>query len=168
MKVIFLDFDGVLNHRGYLLSLRDRDRVGGDDDINPDAVAKLNRLIQFTGAQVVVSSSWRHGRDIESLQELLESRGFAGKVISKTPMWLEPEEIDQIDKGYRAKFGDSGERGHEIRAWLANNSGVESFIVFDDNGDMATVHDRFIQTDFDSGLQDHHVDKAIKMLNGDK
>jgi hypothetical protein len=50
-KIIFLDIDGVLN-------------AGCDDEpfIFSECAQRLNRIIQETGAQVVLSSAWRKPR----------------------------------------------------------------------------------------------------------
>ena len=38
------------------------------------------------GADVVVSSTWRYGKTVSELQEMLEAEGFIGRVIDKTPV----------------------------------------------------------------------------------
>lgn len=58
MRVLFLDIDGVLNHRAVF--------VPGDvAPICPVALARLKALIERTGATIVVSSTWRRG-DLET------------------------------------------------------------------------------------------------------
>ena len=81
MKALFLDFDGVLNSHEFLyVAARNRDyeeRAGNEHmELDPVAVARLNRVIAATGAKVVVSSSWRHGRTAEWLHNTLKKAGF--------------------------------------------------------------------------------------------
>lgn len=163
MKVIFLDFDGVLNSGPYF------DARGGIDGIweakeehealDPAAVRRLNRLIERTGAKVVVSSSWRHGRTVEQLQALLTARGFIGEVIDKTITSV--PNTDPLSKRV------CGSRGDEILHWVTLNSraygGIE-FVVLDDDSDMDAVWRCFVQTTFAQGLTDDHVDRAIELL----
>jgi hypothetical protein len=125
--------------------------------LDPKAIARLNRLIEATGAKVVISSSWRYGRTVERLQELLTKRDFVGEVIDKTVDCVLHKELYVAD-----------ERGHEIREWLNRHPEVKSFVVLDDDNDMATVADRHIKTSlFRGGLLDEHVDRAIEMLMED-
>jgi hypothetical protein len=53
-KIIFLDFDGVLNNPGCY-------EIASGSHTPPDqsCVDALNRIISETGASIVVSSSWR-------------------------------------------------------------------------------------------------------------
>ena len=150
MRVIFLDFDGVLNTHAYLVTMKNEDPIGEAAALDPAAVARVNKIIEATGAVVVVSSSWRYGRTVGYLEEMLVSRGFKGKVVGTTP-----------------EQGAGPQRGDEIRAWVNTHPEVESFVVLDDDSDMEAVRQHFIKTYWnreDGGLQDHHIDRAIKIL----
>jgi len=125
--------------------------------LDPQAIARLNRLIKATGAAVVVSSSWRHGRTSAQLHGLLRSRGFVGVVLDKTMDWGETE---------NGVFAGE-QRGDEIHEWLDRHPEVGSFIVLDDDDDMDAVRERLIRTDMHAGgLLDAHVERAIVMLGG--
>lgn len=63
MKIIFLDFDGVMDTAYYdhILSkegLPSCDEYGAVFD--PSCVMNLKHIIDQTGADIVVSSSWKH------------------------------------------------------------------------------------------------------------
>ena len=75
-RVIFLDIDGVL------APIRRWDRYG---DLDPACIRVLNEIVAAGGADVVVSSTWRHGKTIAELQDMLQTEGFAGCVVDKTP-----------------------------------------------------------------------------------
>ena len=162
MKIVFLDFDGVLNSHAYIRTLDEKARKGVVG-LERAAVERLNRLLDHTGAHIVVSSTWRHNRTPEQLAELLHEAGFVyrSKVIGRTPRWLSksPGGIYAADS-----------RGHEIQAWLdgADDYGitVDAFVILDDDSDMAHLADRLVKTSFDDGLQDQHVEEAIRLLNG--
>src|SRR5438445_12463071 len=75
-RVIFLDVDGVL------APIRRWDRYG---DLDPACIQVLNEIAARGGADVVVSSTWRHGKTVAELQVMLESKGFTGCVLDRTP-----------------------------------------------------------------------------------
>jgi hypothetical protein len=151
MKVVFLDFDGVLNSGPFLREWRD-----GPDPIDASAVAHLDRICKATSALVVVSSSWRYMYGVYDFRRLLGHHNFNGAVIDVTP--------DLSTRTAQAKLHSSPERGEEIQAWLDDNPGVESFVILDDDSDMAHLRHRLVQTDFDVGLTEAHVEQALAIL----
>ena len=76
-RVIFLDIDGVL------APIRQWDRYG---DLEPACIRVLNEIVADGAADVVVSSTWRYGKTVAELQEILAAEGFAGTVVGKTPI----------------------------------------------------------------------------------
>jgi hypothetical protein len=98
------------------------------------------------GADVVVSSTWRHGKTVAELQEMLEAQGFAGRVLDKTPSDL-----------------PGAGRGEEIAAWLADHA-VGGYVIIDDHADMGELHGRLVQTHPAHGLQPGDVPRAVAML----
>lgn len=151
MKVIFLDFDGVLVNRNSLLARRVRSPFGLDHKADATCVEQLNRVIEATGAKIVVSSAWRLTFEITQLRELLNWWGVKGEVIGKTP---------NIIEGW-------ARRGDEIEAWLVLHPGeeVDAFVIIDDNDDMGkSLMPYLVQTDFGAGLTAADADKVIAML----
>ena len=65
--MIFLDIDGVL------APIRQWDRYG---DVDPACIQVLNEIVARGGADVVVSSTWRYGKTVAELQEILDARRF--------------------------------------------------------------------------------------------
>ena len=159
MKIVFLDFDGVCNSTVYMRSLPESER-SGVVGLDPAAVARVNRIVAGAGgASVVVSSSWRHGRSIAQLAQILRDASFDGHVRGATPEWLR-----KSPGGLYAAEA----RGQEIQAWLdgAPRYGieVEQFVILDDDSDMAHLADRLVKTSFETGLLDEHVERAVRML----
>ncbi len=156
LKVVFLDFDGVLNSHAFMLA-KPSDVVG----LDPTAVKRVNRLLHATDAEVVVSSTWRHGRSRTQLHDALTQQGFLGKVRGMTPQQC-------FSVGSSGVIESAKVRGHEIQAWLdeAPNYGLDitSFVILDDDSDMAHLMDRLIKTSFKDGLTDVDIDLAIEML----
>lgn len=154
MKVVFLDFDGVLNSQKWVETHKDKFKknlLSMDRSLDHAAVARVDRLCKLTGAKVVVSSSWRLFSDLPQLRTILKKHGFTGEVIDETP-----------------HYGKGGaERGFEIQDWLNSHGPVESFVILDDGGDMVHLCHKLVQTDWEDGLQDEHVEDALEVLNGE-
>ncbi len=53
MKVLFLDIDGVVNNK------RTKKNFEGFTAIDPAMAALVQRIVQNTGCEIVLSSSWR-------------------------------------------------------------------------------------------------------------
>ena len=141
MRVVFLDIDGVLNSSDYLYSMRRK--PGGMHKIDPLAVERLNRITDATGSVIVVSSTWRI-MGLRSIRALLREHGVTAKIVGVTPE-------------------DSRIRGLQIAQWI-NTHNVDAYVILDDDADMGRLMGRLVQTDFDFGLTDEHVTKAIAML----
>jgi hypothetical protein len=151
MKVIFLDFDGPI-----IPEMSHIHRLGPREKAWPDCVKALNRIIEASGAKIVISSSWRWANEGEDAKDYLIQWGVIGEVIGITPIletaW-KPEN----------KLWTGVPRGREIAAWLAANA-VDSFVILDDDGDMEELLDHLIQTPFEVGLTEADADRAIEML----
>src|SRR5258708_3844439 len=134
MKILFLDFDGVLNSNEWFSSLERGGRSTKVEQIDPAAVARLNRIVDASAAKIVVSSSWRLGHSVEELQQILEERGFRGEVVGRTP------DLNIV-------------RGLEILAWLSAQAEVpESYCILDDSNDMAALLPNLVRTSWRAGL----------------
>jgi len=136
-RVIFLDIDGVL------APIHHWDRYG---DLDPACVQVLNEIAAHGGADVVVSSTWRYGRSVADLQAMLDSQGFTGRVIDKTPTGLR-----------------GADRGEEIAAWLAEHA-VDGYVIIDDHLDMGALGPHLVQTQPAQGLQPADAPRAIATL----
>ena len=161
MKLIFLDFDGVLNSQLYFKKRRAEKLAGHDlgvaGDLDPEAVGFLNEMIEKTGAKVVVSSTWRIGMTIEELQELLEKVGFKGEVVGITPDLR----------------GGSVLRGNEILEWIKDNPAIvrgyysdyTDYVIFDGDSDMLYwQRNNYFQCDGYVGLTPNVAYRATRFL----
>jgi hypothetical protein len=155
LKIIFLDVDGVLNSADFFHRIRNKitkDRHVATEHIDPLAVKRLSKIVDATGAKIVISSVWRYSHKPVEMQKILGHHGFKGQIIGAT-----------------ARSKESKSRGKEIDAWLSEsgtdrNDPVECFVILDDDADMDPHTERLVQTNWQSGLQDVHVRKLIKML----
>lgn len=142
MKVIFLDIDGVLISRRY----------ASRNTADPRCIEELNRITDTTGAEIVVSSSWKH-HGLQKITLILKQWGVAGDIIDMTP---------DAEEGYDRKW--------EIMTWL-DRAGFyrwtdSSFVVIDDEPDAFPVESYSVLTDFESGLNQIDADRAIAILEG--
>ena len=179
MKIIFLDFDGVLNsHNWYKVrsTFVDGHSIQAQYpfyEIDPSAITNLNRIISETGAKVVVSSTWRLGRTPTQLMDILKPCGFVGEIIDCTPHM-------RFLKGY----DDSVPRGCEIKGWLSakgfsrtpwskqqqleviEKSQVKNYVILDDDIDMLYCQtEHFVNTSEFTGLTEEYAAKCIDILN---
>jgi hypothetical protein len=145
VKFLFLDFDGVLNSSVFLHGKKTR---RDEDMFDPRAVERLTRVLDQTGARIVVSSSWRHGRDATELEGLLHRVGLPARhrVAGVT--------------------GVGRTRGEEIRAWLFAYPGtVRRFAIVDDMSSMGRhLRACFVRTNPAVGLTDRNADQLLQIL----
>lgn len=143
MRIVFLDFDGVLNSRRFFARSGPIERP--DDALDPAAVARVDRVIARTGAKVVISSTWRIMDPLDRIAGILRAHGFGGEVVGATPVV-------------------GGSRGREIGAWLDQSKGVRSFVILDDDTNMGRLARRHVRTMPEDGLLDEHVEPACRHL----
>ena len=126
--IIFLDIDGVIatmesysNPSAGPALILSPGRF--PDCLDRTCIDSLNWLVDALGADIVISSSWRHMHAFPELCDMLKAAGLKGKVIGKTP----------VDKLYRG-------RGWEILDWRFRNRSREPYMVLDDEiGDIVKV-----------------------------
>jgi predicted TIM-barrel fold metal-dependent hydrolase len=136
-RVIFLDIDGVV------APITRWDRYG---DLEPACIQVLNEIAARGHADVVVSSTWRHGKTVAELQAMLAAGGFTGRVVDKTP-----------------DGAPAADRGAEIGAWLAENL-VSGYVIIDDHVDMGDLRAHLIVTHPARGLQPADAPRALATL----
>lgn len=150
MKVIFLDFDGVLNHDGLDPDNR-MERAQGF--ANPsialfgEKVALVARICQQTGASIVLSTAWRHHFSQPVIEGWLAEKGLTAPIVGLTPSKT------------------SSWRTHEIRWYLEDNPDISRYVVFDDMDLRDGKFDLFIRCDPMEGLTEEQAEEAIAYLN---
>ena len=136
MKVVFLDIDGVLNCK------RTPNPRKFPFIVDPVLLERLRRLLDLTGAEIVLSSSWRFDP-----VGLLAARHFEIPFADTIP-----DEPDQP-------------RCQEILDWLRAHPEVERFAVIDDQDDELDPLPLF-QPSRRTGLTDEMANAAADYLNG--
>lgn len=154
-RIIFLDIDGVLNSAQFRAESTNGEGVvivnGAFDataHIDARRVARLNRLIGATNAEVVLSSSWRKLFGLERTQSSLMAKGFAHRIADCTVRLV-------------------GEARHvEIEQYLAALGTRPRFIIFDDDAEEIGVGFGLNFVHVPDGLEDEHVERAYRTLLG--
>lgn len=156
MKLVFLDFDGVLN------TTTDPDTSNLDPDeylygsvrwgaaqFSKKRVGHLNEILVRTDSLVVLSTSWREVHPQRELVEMLELNAFYGSVIGCTPT---------LRSG---QLGRKVHRHDEIAEYVRLVS-PEAYVILDDM-DMGPLNNHLVKT---NGLSKVHIEKAVRILNG--
>lgn len=145
MKVLFLDFDGVINTFMHF---------SHEGNFSKAACKNVQSLLdKVPDLKVVISSSWRKfGLDFDKnilLHNCIDSK----RVIGVT----EDEKHD-----------GKGDRGYHIRNWLKDHPEVTAFVIVDDESDMDELFDKLVKTNGFVGMTEKDVQSAIDILNKQK
>lgn len=146
MKILFLDFDGVMNF--WPKTPQDAIDLGGyctAKCLEPCRVKILNQFVAETGVKIVVSSSWRRHPDylnnLPALIGMMREAGVVGEIIGVTPSF--------------------GYRDEEILEWLSEHPEVTNYVAFDDDRfDMGKLGDHFVHCFHTKGLTIKNAEEA--------
>ena len=116
MKIIFLDFDGVMDTAYYddflhKNSLPETDKYGIVFD--PYCIKNLKYIIDNTRADIVISSTWKDDMTYNEILDMWKDRNLPGFVTDVTPTV-------------------SRHRGNEIDAWLEECRDTCRYAIIDD------------------------------------
>ena len=171
-KIIFLDFDGVLNSDSYMHELREKKLPVSDGFgplFDPNAVNNLERILNAVPeARIVVISSWKDIHGLSGLREMWRERDLPGAVYSVTLSLMHDrllfEDLSDPDDFDRAE-GDSKTR--EVMSWLASNELLDApFVIVDDSpGFPPSIQANLVRIDPFHGLMNFDADKAIHILD---
>ena len=145
MKVIFLDFDGVIT------------TVESKWRLSPPHMEIVKKIIDKTGAKIVISSSWRF-RDVEHTL-----KGIFGEDcnLENCNFLLNTKNVIGV------MSRKQNTRGAQISAWLLENPQVTNYVILDDdNFDILPEHNgHLVQTHTMIGITNQDADLAIEILN---
>lgn len=194
-NIIFLDFDGVLNHQEFYDKIKGKpssDEFGGLFD--EQSIINLGNIIKITEeksgipTKIVVSSSWRMGstkdrsiQGLEYLKAMWRKRGYPGEVIDRTPYF----DLATYPKMENIESIPSSPRGVEIKWWLERQNfhhrkydapgfqlmyklcKINNYVIIDDDDDVLMEQkDNFVQTFADyGGLDINAMNAALTILN---
>jgi hypothetical protein len=153
MKILFLDFDGVITtyESGWRIDLK--------------KLELLQNIIKSTDAKIVVTSSWTVGKDnVDDFKDYL-CNTWRNKTIGENDIFK--EFVRQI---YDITDKRGAWRGDEIERWLdEHEDNVDTYAILDDDSDF---HDNqlfhFVQTDTYEGLTAREAKLCTYILNNNK
>ena len=109
-RIIFLDYDGVLNDPRFLIDFHSEPgKHSGKDSLDPKRIAILKHLCNLCDAQIVLTSAWRD--DMETRKFLKQK--WQLPIIGATPHCHD-------------------HRGKEINQWLKDSKFDGQWIIIDD------------------------------------
>jgi len=152
VRIIFLDFDGVLNSNRYIRS------CGGTGlALDPECLKQLKKIVDATDAKIVLTTSWR-----EHWEQDEEKCDPIGKEICEI---FSKYQLSVLDK---TPFLTSG-RESEIESWLDAHSETKTFAVLDDRFlDSPRIRGHFVKTDaYIRGLEKMGAEKAVRILRNE-
>lgn len=152
MKVIFLDHDGVIclsNNWGGRSKKWAKYRSANPetstdkmdapvfvrfDDFDGKAVQILNKILEETGAEIVVSSDWKGWANVEEMGEYYESQGIIKKPIALTRnladcTWENEEKESWF---WNPRWDLEMTRVVEIRQYLHDHPEITHWVAIDD------------------------------------
>jgi hypothetical protein len=146
MRVLFLDFDGVLNDSRFGA------RAFREGPVQAEYAARLQRVLDRSGAKVVLCTAWRVD-GIAECRKHLERGGLRAEVIDATPDLSEP---------MGPYLTGCPPRWKEIRTWLEAHPEVERYVVLDDIRDMGPLAAQHVCPV--DGLTDDDAELATELL----
>ncbi len=142
MKVIFLDFDGVINSFQSEL-------------VDPECVGVLSAIIEETNAKVVATSASRYAF-LEGKVDYLESAFYCDYAKTLQSYGIVVDDIlPCINK----------DKEVEIQAYLKAHPDISEYLVLDDDYFYSTLLGHEIYIDFERGLSVFDFQPAIDILN---
>ena len=183
MKIIFLDIDGVLNHEEWYKSGRAHEAylATGEKDIkaynfDPSSWEWIQKLIDNTGAKIVLSSSWR-SYDLASTIEKYKDTAFKpiiDNIVGVTPSTMSRNRGEEINRFFDIVNGKMTQNLPSAIAWLkehpletlsASGEKIEQYVIFDDDTDFTNKQkEHFVHVDCWEGVNKECYNKALSIL----
>lgn len=150
-KILFLDFDGVLNTDSYQIHLRVQGEPGWDDHgelFDPEAVGNLGRILDAVPeTRIVVESSWKL-QGFDELRLMWKERNLPGQLYDITPdIFCEELLFIDLSNPDNVRKVEGIGKGREISAWIREHGDMDCrYVILDDvaefPGELASHHFR--------------------------
>jgi HAD domain in Swiss Army Knife RNA repair proteins len=146
MKIIFLDFDGVIR----VPASNDAWSMSDEMQFSQDLMKQLASLCIQSGAQIVVSSDWRRDDNRDEIEAILTPH--LARLLHDD--WMTPIR---------------GHRWNEIQRWLAEHPATSRFVILDDAGFLfdeapPEIAGRVILCASRFGIVPRLIEKSAEML----
>lgn len=157
MKAIFVDVDGVICTERSLNIALEKDQEIYNMEFDARTLKYLKKLMEKTGAELVLSSSWRDGigSDDPETKAIMDNL-FSRMAENGTPLtWWTP-------------LIYMGGRDDEVAAWLEEHP-CEAYVIFDDNEyfrGSPEIERHFVYIEDSQGIDLWDYLKALRILEG--
>lgn len=144
MRIIFLDFDGVIN---------DWYTMNG---VNINNILVLKHIADVTGAKIVVTSSNKY-----SFQR--------GNIVYEDSLCYKRYVQTLLNNGievYNYTKDCGGDREKEIITYLSEHSDIKDYLILDDDYIFKNLIDHQVFLDWYKGLREEHIEPCLNILNG--
>lgn len=143
MKIIFLDFDGVIAPLSFHHS---------SSGFSASACNNVQSiLVKDPNVRLVVSSAWRRW-GLEKIREILKENGIdSTKVIGLT----------EADGGFMPE-----NRANQIKTWLKAHPEVEKYVALDDYP-LPKLGDNYLKINGYVGFTQKDAESALRILSED-
>lgn len=164
MKVVFLDFDGVVTAKngtpGSYMT-----HGPGEYGPTPACVGRLMKLVEDSGAKIVVSSNWRKF-DVDGPGSVWKNPWY-GPVKNPLPAFVPALGGAYIGTLPPLRLCKAAVADY----WLLGKDEVESFVALDDMCSREgydrfdSFKGRYVNTDQETGLTDEDCEAALRILS---
>ena len=145
MKVIFLDFDGVINN------------WASQDEVDELNVKILKDIIDASGAKVIAITSNKYPFQLKKEKSMLKTQ-FGRDILQLKRLGVTIDGVTPLVNCNRAL---------EIIEYLNANKDVQNYVILDDEViENEQLIDHQVYLDLYKGLQEEHKKPALDILNG--
>lgn len=163
-QYVFLDIDGVLNSRPFMLKTftLENPARGSDDILDPDAIEILNQIMdKMPEALIVVCSAWRIIHTPAQIGRMLTAKGFRYR---RNLRGATGNRGSQMAQELKLPY-EKASRGLEIALWLETLAEKPyRFCVLEDSQDWFTLKDHYVRCTDQLGLQPQHIAEALSVM----
>lgn len=145
MKVIFLDFDGVINNWDVY------------DGVDVNNVRILKQIIDKTGAKVVATTSNKYSFQRDSGVDYRKTKYYVVYVQELNKCGIDIYDV--------TPYVD-GNRDNEIEKYLMMHPEIEEFVILDDDYFSKKFRERQVFLDYYNGLLEEHLEPSLDILSG--
>lgn len=151
MKIIFLDFDGVIityrSHYAYNKRfIQPEQPLGPFKDLDVVTCNFLRRICKYHNIKIVVSSTWRVNKST-CMDRLVEAGLF-----------------EYLHEDWRT-IQSGRNRGSQIKEWLERHSECEDYLIIDDDNDMLEEQQsKFVLASMMEGLSSEGMRKIMRWI----
>ena len=146
MKVIFLDFDGVINNWETF------------EGVNLENLLNLKKIVDKTNAKIVVTSSKKY--DFQRNVNLISyEKSVCYNVYVKAIMCVGLDVYDYTEY-------INGDREQEILQYLQNHKDITEYLILDDDYVIESLKEHEVYLDLYKGITEEHIEPSINILNG--